>query len=158
VLDCNYCQVKLSRIMKTKFLSFLIVCMATCVVIAGCSVTPTSTPTPTVTPTAVQNPGPWPGVSVYRDSNKPIMTRVNETFSIMLPPAPLFGWGWQNKDSSVFSLLEIKTVPESGNETNPFGPNAFLFKALETGTFQITLYVPSKPPQQSESFDIVVNP
>jgi hypothetical protein len=106
----------------------------------------------------VQNPDPWPGVSVYIDSNSPIMTRVNETFSIVLPPAPLFGWGWQNKDLSAFSLLETKTVPGSGNEPNPFGPNAFLFKALKIGTFQITLYVPSKPPQQLESFDIVVNP
>jgi hypothetical protein len=106
----------------------------------------------------MQNPDPWPGVSVYRDSNSPIMTRVNETFSIMLPPTPLFGWGWQNNDLSAFSLLETKTVPGSGNEPNPFGPNAFLFKALKIGTFQITLYVPSKPPQQLESFDIVVNP
>ena len=106
----------------------------------------------------VQNPDPWPGVPVYRDSNSPIMTRVNETFSIMLPPTPLFGWGWQNKDLTAFSLLETKTVPGSGNEPNPFGPNAFLFKALKIGTFQITLYVPSKPPQQLESFDIVVNP
>jgi hypothetical protein len=105
-----------------------------------------------------QNPDPWPGVSVYRDSNNPIKTRVNETFSIVLPPAPLFGWGWQNKDLSAFSLLETKTIPGSSNEPNPYGPNAFLFKALETGTFQITLYVPSKPPQQIESFDIVVNP
>lgn len=107
---------------------------------------------------SVQNPDPWQGVPVYRDSNSPIMTRVNETFSIVLPPAPLFGWGWQNKDLSAFSLLETKTIPGSGNETNPYGPNAFLFKALETGTFQITLYVPSKPPQQMESFDIIVNP
>jgi hypothetical protein len=144
--------------MKIKLLSILIVCMATFVVIVGCSITPTSTPTPTATPTAVQNPDPWPGVSVYRDSNSPIMTRVNETFSIVLPPTPLFGWGWQNKDLSAFSLLETKTVPGSGNEPNPFGPNAFLFKALKIGTFQITLYVPSKPPQHLESFDIVVNP
>jgi hypothetical protein len=106
----------------------------------------------------VQNPDPWLGVSVYRDSNSPIKARVNETFSIVLPPAPLFGWGWQNKDLSAFSLLETKTIPGSGNESNPYGPNAFLFKALEIGTFQITLYVPSKPPQQMESFDIVVNP
>jgi hypothetical protein len=106
----------------------------------------------------VQNPEPWPGVAVYTDSNSPILTRVNETFSIVLPPAPLFGWGWQNEDSSAFSLLETKTVPGLGNETNPFGPNAFLFKALKTGTFQITLYVASKPPQQLESFDIVVSP
>jgi hypothetical protein len=105
-----------------------------------------------------ENTNPWPGVSVYRDSNSPIMTRVNETFSIVLPPAPLFGWAWQNNDLSAFSLLETKTIPGSGNEPNPYGPNAFLFKVLETGTFQITLYVPSKPPQQSESFDIVVNP
>jgi predicted secreted protein len=107
---------------------------------------------------SVQNPDPWPGVSVYRDSNSPIKTRLNETFSIMLPSAPLFGWGWQNKDLSAFSLLETKTIPGSGDEPNPYGPNAFLFKALEIGTFQITLYVPSKPPQQMESFDIVVNP
>jgi hypothetical protein len=40
---------------------------------------------------------PWPGVPVYRDSNSPIMTRVNETFSIMLPPTPLFGWGGRTK-------------------------------------------------------------
>ena len=144
--------------MKIKLLSILIVCMAVFIVIVGCSITPTSTPTPTATPTTVQNPGPWPGVPVYRDSNSPIMTRVNETFSIVLPPAPLFGWGWQNKDLSAFSLLETKTVPGSGNEPNPYGPNAFLFKALETGTFQITLYVASKPPQQLESFNIVVNP
>jgi len=107
---------------------------------------------------SMQNSDPWPGVPVYRDSNSQIMTRVNETFSIVLPPAPLFGWGWQNKDLSAFSLLETKTVPGSDNEPNPFGPNAFLFKALETGTFQIVLYVPSKPPQQTESFEIVVNP
>ena len=86
-------------------------------------------------------PDPWPGVSAYGDSNSPIMTRVNETFSIVLPPAPLFGWGWQNQDLSAFSLLETKTVPGSGNEPNPFGPNAFLFKALKIGTFQITLYL-----------------
>jgi len=144
--------------MKIKLLSILIVCMATFVVIVGCSITPTSTPTPIATPTAVQNPDPWPGVSVYRDSNSPIMTRVNETFAIILPPTPLFGWGWQNNDLSAFSLLETKTVPGSGNEANPFGPNAFLFKALKIGTFQITLYVTSKPTQQLESFDIVVNP
>lgn len=106
----------------------------------------------------VQNPDPWPGVSVYRDANSPIMTRVNETFSIMLPPTPLFGWGWQNEDLSAFSLLETKTVPGPSNEPNPFGPNAFLFQALKRGTFQIILYVPSKPPQHLESFDIVVNP
>jgi hypothetical protein len=108
--------------------------------------------------TPVQNTDPWAGVSVYRDSDSSIMTRVNETFSIVLPPAPLFGWGWQNQDLSAFSLLETKAVPGPGNEPNPFGPDAFLFKALETGTFQITLYVPSKPPQQLESFNIVVNP
>jgi hypothetical protein len=106
----------------------------------------------------VQNSDPWPGVSVYRDSNSTVMTRVNDTFSILLPPAPLLGWGWQNKDLSAFSLLETKTIPGSGNEPNPYGSNAFLFKALETGTFQITLYVPSKPPQQLETFNIVVNP
>ncbi len=107
---------------------------------------------------SVQNPDPWPGVPVYADSNSPIMTRVNETFAIVLPPASLFGWGWQNQDLSAFSLLETKTVSGPGNEPNPFGPNAFLFKALETGTFQITLYVPSKPPQQLKSFNVVVNP
>ena len=107
---------------------------------------------------SAQNPDPWPGVPVYNDSNSPIVTRVNETFSIVLPPAPLFGWGWQNKDLSAFSLLETKAVPGLGNEPNPYGPNAFLFKALEAGTYQITLYVPSKPPQQLESFNIVVNP
>jgi hypothetical protein len=141
-----------------KLLSILLVCMATIVAITGCSVTPTSTPTTTATPTAVQTPDPWPGVSLYTDSNRLITTRVNETFSIVLPPAPLFGWGWQNEDLSAFSLLETKTVPGPGNEPNPFGPDAFLFKALKTGKFQITLYVPSKPPQQLESFDIVVNP
>ena len=107
---------------------------------------------------SVQNPDPWPGVPVYRDSKNPIRTRANETFSIVLPPAPLFGWGWQNNDLSAFSLLETKAVPGSGNEPNPYGPNAFLFKALRIGTFQIKLYVPSKPPQQTESFNIVVNP
>jgi predicted small secreted protein len=106
----------------------------------------------------VQNPDPWPGVPVYNDSNSPIISRVNETFSIVLAPAPLFGWGWQNQDLSAFTLLETKEVPGPGNEPNTFGPNAFLFKALETGTFQITLYVPSKPPQQTESFNVVVNP
>jgi hypothetical protein len=117
-------------------------------------------PTPVTTPTtaAAQCPDPWTGVSIYRYSNSPIITRVNETFAIILPPAPLFGWGWQNQDMSAFSLLETKTVPGSSNQANPFGPNAFLFKALKTGKFQITLYVPSKPPQQLESFDIVVNP
>jgi predicted secreted protein len=144
--------------MKMKLLSILIVCMTMLVAIIGCSTTPTAAPTTTTTPTAVQNPNPWPSVSVYRDSNSPIVTRVNETFSIVLPPAPLSGWGWQNNDLSAFSLLETKTVPGPGNEANPFGPNAFLFKALKTGTFQITLYVPSKPPQQVKSFDIVVNP
>ena len=144
--------------MKIKLLSILLVCTATFVAIAGCSITPTSTPTTIATSTTVQNPDPWPGVSVYTDSNSPIITRVNETFSIVLLPTPLFGWGWQNEDLSAFSLLETKTIPGSGNETNPFGPNAFLFKALKTGTFQITLYVPSKPPQHLESFDIVVNP
>ncbi|MDD5191048.1 MAG: hypothetical protein PHE50_08415, partial [Dehalococcoidales bacterium] len=85
-------------------------------------------------------------------------TRVNETFSIVLPPAPLFGWGWQNNNLTAFALLETKNIPGASNEPNPYGPNAFLFKALEAGTFQITLYVASKPPQQTESFDIVVNP
>jgi hypothetical protein len=106
----------------------------------------------------VQNPDPWPGVSVYNDSNSSIITRVNETFAIILPPTPLFGWGWQNEDLSAFSLMETKTVPGAGDVTNPYGPNAFLFEALKIGTFQITLYVPSKPPQQLESFDIIVNP
>jgi hypothetical protein len=147
---------KISWITKIKLLSILLVCLATLFAFAGCSTTPASTTTPT--PTAVQSPGPWPGVPVYTDSNSPITTRVDETFSIALPPAPLFGWGWQNQDLSAFSLLETKTVPGSSNETNPFGPNAFLFKALQTGKFQITLYVPSKPPQQLETFDIVVNP
>ena len=150
-------QAKISRKMKIKLL-ILTVCMATFVVVAGCSPAPASTPTPTPTPTAEQNPDPWPGVPVYRDSNSPITTRVNETFSIVLPPAPLSGWGWQNNDLSAFSLLENKTVPGPGNEPNPFGPDAFLFKALRIGTFRITLYVPSKPPQQLESFDVVVNP
>jgi predicted secreted protein len=139
----------------------IILLLSTSIVVFALSCTP---PAPTLTPvttpatTAVQNPDPWPGVSVYRDSNSPIMTRVNETFAIILPPAPLFGWGWQNKELSAFSLLETKTVPGSGNETNPYGPDAFLFKALKTGTFQITLYVPSKPPQHVESFGIIVNP
>jgi hypothetical protein len=149
---------KISWIMKIKIVSILLVCVATLVAVAGCSTTPTTTPTITSTPTAVQNPGPWPDVPVYRDSNSPIKTQVNETFSIVLQPAPLFGWGWKNEDLSAFSLLETKTVPGSGNETNPFGPDAFLFKALKTGTYQIILYVPSKPPQQLETFDIVVNP
>jgi hypothetical protein len=147
--------------MKIKFLSILLVCLATLVALAGCSKTPaptSSTPTATATPTAVQNYDPWPGVPVYTDPKGRIMTRVNETFSIVLPPAPLFGWGWQNEDPSTFSLLETKNVLGSGNEPDPYGPDAFLFKALKTGTFQITLYVPSKPPQHLESFDIAVNP
>jgi hypothetical protein len=158
LLNSNYGQAKLSRIMKMKLLSILIVCTATFVVISACSPTPASTPTPTPTPTVVPNPDPWPGVAVYRNSNSPIMTRVNETFSIVLPPAPFFGWGWQNDDLIAFSLLETKAVPGPGNEPNSFGPDAFLFKALNIGTFKITLYVPSKPPQQLESFDVVVNP
>jgi hypothetical protein len=161
MLDCYYGQVQMYSIMKIKLLSILTGCMATfvlCVVVVGCSITPTSTPTPTATSTVVPIPVPWPGVSVYRDSNTAIVTRVNETFSIVLPPAPLFGWGWQNQDLSSFSLLETKIVPGLGNEPNPFGPNAFLFKALTAGTFQITLYIPSKPPQHFESFDIIVNP
>jgi hypothetical protein len=144
--------------MKIKILPILLIFMATFVAIGGCSVTSTSTSTTTATPTAAQNSDPWPGVPVYRDSNSPIKARVNETFSIVLPPAPLFGWGWQNEDLSAFSLLETKTVPGSDNEPNPFGPNAFLFKALKAGKFQVILYVPSKPPQHLESFDIVVNP
>jgi hypothetical protein len=144
--------------MKMKLLSIVLVCAAMLAAIAGCSVTPASVPAATATPTALQNPGPWPGVPVYTDSKSPIKTRVNETFSIVLPPAPLFGWGWQNEDLSSFSLSETKSVPGPGNKTNPYGPDAFLFKALKAGTFKITLYVPSKPPQQLESFDIVVNP
>jgi hypothetical protein len=105
-----------------------------------------------------QNTDPWPGVPVYGDSGSPITTRVNETLAIVLQPAPLFGWGWQNKDLSAFSLLETKTVPGSGNETNTFGPDAFLFKALQTGQYQITLFVASKPPQQTTTFNITVNP
>lgn len=111
-----------------------------------------------IKPPQVQNPNLWPGVAVYSDSSSPITTRVNETFSILLPPASLYGWGWQNEDLSAFSLLETETVPGPDNEDNPFGPNAFLFQALESGSFQIILYVPSKPPQQLETFDIVVNP
>ncbi len=144
--------------MKTRSLSILFACMATSVAIAGCSPTPASPPPPTATTPAPQDSDPWPGVPAYRDSDKSIVTRAGETFSIVLPPAPLFGWGWQNSDSSAFSLLETGTVPGPDDEPNPYGPNAFLFKALETGTFQITLYVASKPPQQLETFDIVVNP
>jgi hypothetical protein len=144
--------------MKMKLLSVMIVCTAILAAIAGCSVTPASSPAATATPTELQNPGPWPGVPVYTDSKRPIKTRVNETFSIVLPPAPLFGWGWQKEDLSSFSLVETKSVPGPGNEPDPYGPDAFLFKALKAGTFQITLYVPSKPPQQLESFEIVVSP
>jgi hypothetical protein len=134
----------------------IILLLLTSIIVFALSCAPPAQTTPATT--AVPNPDPWPGVSVYRDSNSPIMTRVNETFAIILPPAPLFGWGWQNKELSAFSLLETKTVPGSGNETNPYGPDAFLFKALTIGTFRITLYVPSKPPQQTESFNVVVNP
>jgi hypothetical protein len=148
----------MSWIMRMKLLSILLVCAAMLFAIVGCSATASLTAMPTATPTAAPNLGPWPGVPVYRDSNSPIKTRVNETFSIWLPPAALFGWGWQNKDLSAFSLLETKTVPGPGSETSTFGPDAFLFKALEAGTFQIILYVPSKPPQQLEQFDVVVNP
>jgi predicted secreted protein len=148
----------MSRKTKMQLLPILIVCLAALIVIAGCSKSPILTTSPTATPTEVPNSGPWPGVPVYKDSTSPIKARVNETFSIVLPPAPLFGWGWQDQDLSAFSLLESKTVSGPGNETNTFGPNAFLFKALREGTFQIILYVPSKPPQQTESFDIVVNP
>jgi hypothetical protein len=143
----------------------IIILLSVSTIVFAVSCTPpaptlTTAPTPVTTPTTtvVQNPDPWPGVPVYRDSNSPIVTRVNGTFAIILPPAPLFGWGWQNPDPGAFSLLETKTVPGPGNEDNPFGPDAFLFKALKKGTFQIILYVPSKPPQQLESFDIVVNP
>ena len=141
-----------------KLVSILIVCLAILVVMAGCSKAPAATPTPAAALTATPNQDPWPGVPVYRNSSSPITTRVNETFSLVLEPAPLFGWGWQNKELSAFSLLETKTVPGSGNATNPFGPDAFLFKALQSGKFQIVLYVASKPPQQLETFDIVVNP
>ncbi len=161
MLNYKYGQEQMYLKMKIKLLLVLIVCMVVFVVISGCSSSPTSStssPTPTATTTAAQNPDPWPGVPVYRNSNNPITTQVNETFSIVLPPAALLGWGWQNKELSAFSLLETKTVPGPDDEPNPYGPNAFLFKALETGTFQITLYVPSKPPQQLESFDVVVNP
>jgi predicted secreted protein len=106
----------------------------------------------------VQTTDPWPGVSTYNDSNSPIVTSVNNTFAIVLPPAPLFGWSWQNSDSSAFSLLESKTIPESSSVTETYGPDAFLFKAIETGSFQIILYVPSKPPQQLEIFNVEVNP
>jgi hypothetical protein len=159
------------KILKTSTATYCITCKKIIVFLSASIIifalsctppatTPTLTPTPITTPTttAVQNPDPWPGVPVYKDSNSPIITRVNETFAIILPPAALFGWGWQNEDLSAFSLLETKTVTGPGNEANTFGPNAFLFKALKTGTFQIILFVPSKPPQHLESFDIVVNP
>jgi hypothetical protein len=148
----------MSQKMKTKLLSILIVCLAMLVIIPGCSKTTPLTTASTTSTTVVQNPGPWQGVPVYQDSNSPIKTRVNETFSIVLPPAALFGWGWQNSDLKAFTLLETKTAPGPGNETNPYGPNAFLFKALQSGTFQIVLYVASKPPQQTETFNVVVNP
>lgn len=108
--------------------------------------------------TGGQTPFPWPGVPVYRDASIPIVTRINESFAIILPPTALFGWGWLNQDMSAFSLLETKTMPGIDNEANPYGPNAFLFKPLQAGTFQITLYVPSKPPQYLRSFYITVNP
>jgi len=145
--------------MKALLLSILIVCMAvSCVFVPGCSKNSILTTATTAATTTVQNTGPWPGVAVYTDSNTRIMTGENETFSIVLPVAPLFGWGWQNEDSSAFKLLETKTVPGPGEETNSFGPNAFLFEALKFGTFQITLYVASKPPQQTQTFEVVVNP
>ena len=128
------------------------------VAIAGCSSTPTLTPTTTPTPIATSNADPWPGVAVYRDSDSQIKARVNQTFSIVLPPAPLNGWGWQDQDLSAFSLVETKSVPGSANEPDPYGPDAFLFKALKTGTFQLNLYVPSKPPQEVKSFTVTVNP
>jgi hypothetical protein len=111
-----------------------------------------------VKPPQGQTTDPWPGVTVYSDSASQITTRVNQTFSIVLPPAALFGWGWQNQDLSALTLLESKTVSGPNNEDNPYGTNAFLFKAVETGTYQIVLYIASKPPQQTETFNISVNP
>jgi hypothetical protein len=141
----------------------VLVSISTLILSLSCSspvttLTTTATPVTTPTSTADQNPELWPGVPVYRDSNSPIKTRVDATFAIVLAPAPLFGWGWQNNDLSAFSLLETKTIPGPANETNPYGPDAFLFEALQAGTFQITLYVPSKPPQHLELFNIVVDP
>ena len=111
-----------------------------------------------IEPPSGQNSVSQQVVPVYSDSNKQVQTRLNETFAIILPPAPLFGWGWQNSDSTAFSLLETQTIPGLAAEPNPYGPNEFLFQALKTGTSTITLYVASKPPQQTETFNVVVNP
>jgi hypothetical protein len=144
--------------MQVNLLSVLLFCLAALFALAGCSAAQPSTVPSTATSITATSPDPWPGVPVYRNSQSSIKTRVNATFSIVLPPAPLFGWGWQNADLSAFNLLETKTVPGPANEPDPYGPDAFLFKALKAGTYQIILYVPSKPPQQLEKFEVVVEP
>jgi hypothetical protein len=144
--------------MQIKLLLVMLFSLAVLFAMTGCSTGPASTMTSTTTSITGANRDPWPGVPVYRDSKSPIQVSLNSAFSIVLPPAPLFGWGWQNTDLSAFNLLETKTVLGPANEPDPYGPDAFLFKALKAGSYQIILYVPSKPPQQTEKFDIVVNP
>jgi hypothetical protein len=145
---------KISRFSKIFLLS---ICLVSLAAMAACSGTPATTPTSGTTSTSSAS-GPWPGVPVYSDSKSPIRTRVNATFSIVLPNAPIFGWGWQDQDLSAFTLVETKSLPGAGNQTEAFGPDAFLFKALKAGSYQIILYVPSKPPQQTETFQVTVAP
>jgi hypothetical protein len=141
----------------------LLLAVFTVVFTLSCSTkTTTSTlPSTTINPsstTPAATPSPWPGVPVYSDSGSPITISLNQTFAIVLPPAPLFGWGWQNNDLPAFTLLETKAVPGPGNQTDTYGPDAFLFKTVSQGSYQIILYVASKPPQQTVTFRIIVIP
>jgi inhibitor of cysteine peptidase len=81
-------------------------------------------------------------VSTYTDPAQTINAGVNQEFMIALDSNPTTGYNWEEKhDAAMLSLVESKYEPDkkAAGLVGAGGTQYFQFKALKTGSTEITL-------------------
>lgn len=82
------------------------------------------------------------GGKVYTDPAQTISAGINHEFIIALDSNPTTGYNWEEKhDAAILSLVESKYEPDkkAAGLVGAGGTQYFQFKALKTGSTEITL-------------------
>ncbi|MDD5082709.1 MAG: protease inhibitor I42 family protein [Dehalococcoidales bacterium] len=81
-------------------------------------------------------------VATYTDSTQKVTIGVNQEFLIALGSNPTTGYGWQESHDNTMLELVNKTYEPSDESENLVGGGGieyFQFKALKTGTIEVTM-------------------
>jgi inhibitor of cysteine peptidase len=81
-------------------------------------------------------------MATYTDSTQKVTIGVNQEFLIALGSNPTTGYGWQESHDNTMLELVNKTYEPSDESENLVGGGGieyFQFKALKTGTIEVTM-------------------